>query len=292
MQLQELFEKRGIRFAIGGSHRHVRAGWLGVDCPWCGGSDKYLLGINAQSLACVCWKCGTHSLASVLVEVARCTPSEGYGLVRELRGKSHVPIERIQGTLTLPKGIEDLLPQHKRYLTGRGFDWQQIVRLWGVRGFGLRSSKYKWRLFLPVMFRGKTVSWTTRTIGNAADLKYLNSPPEQEAIPIKQTLYGLDYASGTIVLNEGPTDVWNVGPGAVACFGLNISAAQIQRIVKFPVRYVCFDNSTEAQIKAQRVCDLLSVFPGETYNIMMDAADPGSASKKEITQLRRAVFGA
>ena len=90
-----------------------------------------------------------------------------------------------------------------------------------------------------------------------------------------------------MVVVEGPFDAMRIGPGAVAVMGTGWSRAQLLAISKFPVRAVVFDSEPEAQERARRLCHDLSVFEGKTSRIQLDAADPGSASKAEITRLRK-----
>lgn len=293
MHLQEFLEKHGVSFATEGQNKHVRHNWLGVDCPWCMSTGKYHLGINLKSYACTCWKCGKRSLVSILVELCRCTPSTAYATATQLR-KDQLPDDEeqnVEGRLELPKGREPLANAHKRYLARRGFDWERIVRLWQVEGFTVNSHEFRWRIFIPVYYRGKVVTWTTRAIADNAQLRYVTAKPTQESRPIKQCLYGSDYAIQSVIAVEGPTDVWNVGPGGVGTFGLNVSATQVKLLARYPVRYICFDNSETAQATAKKLADVLSILRGETYNVVLDADDPGSASKKEIKKIRRIVFG-
>jgi len=50
-----------------------------------------------------------------------------------------------------------------------------------------------------------------------------------------------------------------------------------------------FGNSPAAQIVASKLAADLSVFPGETLQVCLDADDPGSASPEEIKLLRKTV---
>ena len=53
-------------------------------------------------------------------------------------------------------------------------------------------------------------------------------------------------------------------------------------------RVVCYDNSPDAQRRANELCEVLSVFPGETINVQLDTGDdPASADRAEIELLRR-----
>jgi hypothetical protein len=105
-------------------------------------------------------------------------------------------------------------------------------------------------------------------------------------MPHRNLLYGEDYCRHTILVHEGPLDVWAVGPGATATCGTEFSPAQIRRIARYPRRGICFDSEPAAQTRARRLAAQLSLFPGETDLIKLDANDPGSAGAKELAELR------
>jgi len=65
---------------------------------------------------------------------------------------------------------------------------------------------------------------------------------------------------------------------------------QVERIAKYPVRAVCYDNEPDAQQRARELADRLSVLPGDTYNITLDSKDPGEATRKEIERIRREIL--
>ena len=138
---------------------------------------------------------------------------------------------------------------------------------------------------------GNDGSWTTRAVSDDVKLRYVNARPEEELRPIKSLLYGQHHLRHAVVICEGPTDAWKIGPGAVATFGVNYTKAQLLRMSKYPVRFVCFDSEPIAQQRAQALCEALIPFPGTTKNITLDAMDPGSASEKELRQLRRLLRG-
>jgi hypothetical protein len=56
---------------------------------------------------------------------------------------------------------------------------------------------------------------------------------------------------------------------------------------RYPVRVVCFDNEQEAQKRATVLAKTLESLPGKTYNISLDAKDPGCAHESEIKELRK-----
>lgn len=285
MKFIDILQQHRIDYRLGGTHHHVTTHYLGMDCPYCSpNSNKFKLGYHLEKGFFSCWSCGFMPLVSTLCELTGLPPDK----VRALLGKLERPAtqqERPRGKLTLPKGLEPLQKAHRLYLRKRGLIPQTVESIWGVQGIGV-AAKLSWRIFLPIRDSGKTVSWTTRSIGEQ-EPRYINARPEQEAIPAKKLLYGEDYARHAIVIVEGPMDAMRIGPGAVATLGVGYSRAQILKMIKYPVRAVCFDADAAGQQRAKKLCAELEVFPGKVYNIILDSgSDPGEASQKELNLIR------
>lgn len=291
MNLTELLDQHGVEYHLGGQHPNVRNGWIGIDCPRCGrDSGQYYLGIHLEKRYATCWRCGYVPLVDVLSQL---TGESWSDLYRLLDFDSKLPSVPSTGKLRLgrvrlPSGLQALSGPHRRYLEGRGFDPNEINRLWGVRGFG-PVGQYAWAIWIPIRQDGALVSWTTRSIGTAD--RYLSAPKDNEKISAKDVLYGEDYARHAIIICEGPIDVWAIGPGAVATMGMNVSLLQLQAMSKYPVRAVCFDAEPAAQRKAIRLMGQLSCYPGVTHNIELQSGkDAADASRGEIREIRKRIL--
>lgn len=286
MNINEVLDTLGIPYAEGGTHHHVRMGWKGIDCPSCSpNSSKYKLGLRGWVASC--WSCGKVSITWALSEAS----GQPYSRVRELLGglDRGLPYEkRPRGKLVIPKGVGDLLPIHKRYLKDRGFDTDELVKLWGVQGIGL-TLHLAWRIFIPITFRGKVVSWTTRSIAPNAEVRYVTARPEEESINHKDILFGEDFCTHAVVVVEGCFDAMKIGPGSVAVMGVNYSKAQVLRLSRFPIRSVVFDAEPNAQRRARKLCDELSAYGGTTRLVQLESKDPGYCTKKELKTLRQLV---
>jgi DNA primase len=192
---------------------------------------------------------------------------------------------RHTGRYTPPRGCQPLLAAHRKYLCSRGFDPDEIIATWGVQGIGV-APKLGWRLFIPIQYKGELVSWTTRAIGTSG-LRYISASYTEEAISHKHLLYGIDMVAHAVAIVEGPTDAWGIGPGAVGTLGLSWTPEQVKLMTSFPVRVVCFDNTPNAQARARKLADILSLYPGETYRVCMSGKDPASSPKQEIREFRK-----
>lgn len=286
MNYKELLQDLNVSLAPDG-HHHTRDGWLNFDCPHCGssGSGKYHMGLNTRAGYVNCWICGPHNLVETLVELTGKTFYQIKGQLKDVGYAPRTPREPHTGKLVLPAGLGSLLRPHRKYLKHRGFNVEQLGRLWNLQGIGLNPNGLQWRIFIPITLEGRTVSWTTRAIVDAG-VRYLSAESSQEAYRHKDLLFGEDYCRHSIIVHEGPFDVFRIGPGATATCGVGYSRAQVQRISKYPLRVICFDNEPKAQARAHKLCDELEPFPGETINVVLDSKDAGSATNSEIKYLR------
>jgi ribosomal protein S27E len=289
MNVRDLFQERGISF-VSSDHSRGRSGWLNLNCPVCG-DTKYHLGFNEASHYFYCWRCGWHSIWEIFKELFL------HENIKNLLAELDLPLRpqsaefpQKRGVLRLPSGIAPLLPPHENYLTQRGFSPEWLMKVWGVQGIGKSPAnpQYQWRIFIPVYWGDKVVSWTTRAIGESA-IPYRAADKEQEALPLKTLLYGEQFLThyDTVIVTEGVFDAWNIGIGAVCTFGKAVTSSQVRKISQYQRRIICFDNEPEAQEGAKKLCEELSLFAGTTVRVNLDAADPGSASKKEIILLRK-----
>lgn len=285
MTLTELLTEYAIPHRLPGADHHVSTGWLGCECPYCGhGSGKFHLGLRVDRPVASCYKCGTHRYGDTLAELTGLPAAQVLRLLDFRSDFTRTPT-RPTGKLKLPSHLGPLKPVHRRYLAQRGFDPEEIVSRWGVQGIGLHP-RLGWHLFIPITLHGETVSWTTRSL-SAQGKRYVTASTSEEKLPAKSLLYGIDHIEHIAIIVEGPTDVWRIGPGAVATLGVQYTPSQVARLAQIPSRVICYDCEPQAQRQARKLADELSLFPGCTHVVELEAEDPGSASEREIRQLRR-----
>lgn len=288
----EILSKSGIVFVSEGQHHHAHQGWINFDCPFCSpGAGKYRMGYNLSRGNVNCWVCGSHPIIDTLSKLTGMAPSQCSAVLD--RGKpSRTPTAEVPGGKYLPPtGLGPLGKRHRRYLLNRGFEPEKLEFLWKIRGLSLSEPGYNWRIFIPVFVGDLPASWITRATVDGGKDKYRSSPKARELLPLRNLLYGEEFCQNVIIVNEGPLDAWAIGPSAVATCGIGYTQSQMMKIARYPTRVICFDNEPDAQKRARKLCDDLSVFPGETYNVTLDAKDASRASKKEIRKLRKLFLG-
>jgi len=223
---------------------------------------------------------------SVLIEYVG---KHHYGELKDLVGKialdTTVPIKfEGRAKVNRPAGVGKLLKQHVQYLKRRGFT-KKDVELWDLKGIAV-SIGFNWRIYIPILYKGKEVSFTTRSIKDTVEMRYISAKEKDEVYPHKKVLFGEHYARDSIIITEGPFDAMKIGPGAVATCGTTYSIEQVSDMVKYPTRVVCFDSDPEAVARGNELANTLSLYDGDTYVVTLDAKDAGSAGKAEITELR------
>jgi hypothetical protein len=135
--------------------------------------------------------------------------------------------------IELPDRLRPLTDLHlchpaRTHLEDRGFDPDELARLYGLTYCHeySRSSLARGRMVIPVMMHGRLVGWQARLVveppPDVKVPKYVTAPGMQKST----LLFNLDRAqeSATVVLVEGVSDVWRVGPQAVALLGHELSA--------------------------------------------------------------------
>lgn len=287
MNILELLDDLNIPHRRFGEAAKVTEGYCAVECPYCGHGPWYM-GINLTSGWTTCWSCGPHRLGDLIADLTGRKRTECIRLVAGLEHKHTPKRDEVRGRLVIPPRVGDLLPAHRAYLAGRGFDPDLIAELWRVQGIGI-SSRLQWRLFIPIHEAGEVVSWTTRAIGDRVSMedRYRGAKRDEEVYHRKRLVYGLDKAVHAVVVCEGPTDVWRIGPGAVCTCGTGWSYGQVRRLSRFPIRVIAFDPEPAALRRARALADELAPFAGETTIVRLAGGDPASCPPDEIRELRR-----
>jgi hypothetical protein len=244
--------------------KNVSAGWVNVQCPFCG-DDSNHLGFNLQDEYFKCWKCGWHPIKKTLSRLLGISEDEIFKLIIKYGGhskrvRSPEPNIRIGvKKYKHPGNVKDLEPRHRRYLTERLFDPDQLVRDWHILGTGpvslLDKINYSHRVLAPIYWDGREVSFQSRDITDKHRLKYLTCPKEREIIHHKNIVYGWqpDWYEKAIVV-EGITDVWRLGSIAVATFGIEFTSIQAHVIASnFEQVGILFDYEDQAQAQAEKL---------------------------------------
>lgn len=287
IDIEKLLDDFGISNTTSG--KHSRSGWVQIECPLCTGNPGWHGGFNIARGYYNCWRCGWHTIEEVLAALTTQNTAQVKRLIKtyatdwiEEEDEEERPIVH---KVEFPLGTGPLQKQHRKYLESRDFNAQQIEEEWDLLGTGPLGD-YKFRIIAPVHFQGRIVSYQGRDITNRASLPYKACPMSHEVLHHKHTIYGIDKVTGDrLLLVEGIIDVWNVGPGAGATFGIDYTEEQVALLSKFKgTIFIMFDAEEE---KAQEQAKDLSSQLYTSETVLLSYGDPGEMTPQEIVSLRK-----
>jgi hypothetical protein len=298
MNMIQLLNDNNVAFITEG-HKHCQEGWLQVECPFCVGNPGYHLGYNIQENWWNCWRCGWKSSVQILHTLLGISYFKARELLRTY-GSGHLSQyfndkkeKNTPSILEIPGN--DLEKKHLDYLKRRKFNPPSIQKEWDIRGTDL-VGKYKNRIIAPIYHNNKIVSFQGRDITDKSDMKYKACPKEKEIIHHKHTLYGIDKAKEKrrCVVVEGITDVWRLGAGAVATFGIKYTQRQVSLLSElFDIICILFDNERIAQEQAHKLGNFLITQEIQVFIASwkgMPCNDPGSMDEEDAHEFMKKIF--
>ncbi len=290
MNLIKLLQDYSIPFLTEG--KNVGRGWINLNCPFCDDPSEHL-GFNLEANYFHCWRCGWHPYVETVARLIGTTIKETitilqkYGFDKNYTQPSLITNEPNKKPFRLPSNVEPLLENHRKYLIQRRFDPDQLIPTWQLLGTGpvslLDGIDFKHRIIIPILWKGRQVSFTSRDVTNKHPIRYLSCPKDRELIPHKTILYGRsDQWSSTGVCVEGPTDVWRLGVKSFATFGIEFTNAQVREMKRaFRRIFVMYDNEPQAQLQADRLVAELRFRKVEAIKFLCNAKDPASLEQSE-----------
>lgn len=294
-----IYRQYGVHYVTEGD-RHSRLGWVNTACPFCFGKAGFHLGVHLTKIWFHCWRCGGHRAVECLMALCHIDQAQATQLWRSIApfGNSLKKDEGIQRKIAIhgykrPPGLSPLKSQHARYLEGRGFDPDEIADMWDVQATGpvsyLDTIDYRHRLFIPISWDDREVSFQTRDFTGKSDLKYKACPMDREAIHHKHILYGhprcFQRRMGICV--EGVTDVWRLRDYAFAVFGVQYKHEQVVEIARrFDQVAVVFDGGEKTAARlARRLSSSLVGLGLESTVVQIPNGDPGDLTPDDASSL-------
>lgn len=275
------------------------SGWVNVNCPFC--DDKGMhLGINTSRGYTSCFKCGGHPLSKVIAILTGASYSVVKDIVKKYSTFS-VKVRRqddrknIPSQIILPTGTQELTQKAKNYLINRNFDPDKLIQDWGIRSTG-HIGFYKHRILAPIYQNQQLVSYQCRDITDKHSKKYLACHQEEEIMRHQHCVYGLDQAQNKkCLVVEGITDVWRLGYGAIATFGIGFTKQQARLIaMNFNIVFIMYDSEPQAQEQAEKLGFLISsafTNPIEVINLpfLIDNIDPGGLPQDTADEIMKEI---
>jgi hypothetical protein len=293
MNIIQLYQDFGISYQTEG-HKHCRPGWVNTVCPQCTGNPGLHLGYNLDDNYFCCYRCGystTHEMLSKLLKI------NNYKQLKEIISRyDTIPLKKEPQVKIrvkahkLPSNSEPLQANHRKYLENRNFDPDLLIKTWGLLGTGVYSKldniDYKFRIIIPFIWDDRQVSFDSRDITGKDPGRYKACPKDRELIPHKEILYGKQTAwKKTIILVEGPTDVWRFGINSCAVSGIKYTPKQVRVIANtFNRVAVCFDPDPQARIQANKIIAELKFRGVDAFRVDIEN-DPGSMEQNDADYL-------
>lgn len=291
MDIKSLFRDYNIQYSEDGIH-NASPEFIQTQCVFCSDTSDHL-GWHVSGEFVNCWRCGGHTVEWALRKLLNLSREQVSTLIRQYKG---------QGAISARTGLNKKEPQakkielpghtldkqHVRYLERRGFDPVYIAEKYGLTGTGI-TGEWKYRIIIPIYFRGKLVSFQGRDITNRQRLRYKSLEIERSVMHYKHTLYNIDNCTGDkVVVMEGPTDVWRWGDGAVATYSTAVTEWQIRLLSRYRRVFFIFDSEPEAQALALKAARKLSCMGIGLDVIDLEMGrDPAKLDESEVIALKR-----
>ena len=296
MNLQEIYNSFGVRIASQ-SDRHYRNGWINTSCPYCKGNPGNHLGYNIEQNYFKCWRCGFHPTIKVLMDLLHMNYHDTKQLIYKHDGKVNQKVSLVKMRKKAFKTPPNLIPIHqsfihKKYLLQRGFNADILENKYGIQAIPhiskLDNINYKFRIFIPIFYKNKMVSWQTRDITDTSNFRYLSCPQKRELIEHKKILYQTP-ETDFIIITEGVFDTWKVelaGYPATCCFGIEYKTSQLKQLLQYKKIIIFFDSEPQAQEKASQLHHRLLFAGKNVINITPpNNKDPGSMPPEQIRKI-------
>lgn len=298
VNLPQLLNDYKVPFITSGAE--VTRGWIGMCCPWCGDSSNHLGYSSAKNLL-TCWRCGPKRMVPTLKLMLNLPAPEierilkNYGIVSSDQDYQQETFHNQK--LILPAEFGALEARHKQYLLRRGFNWKELVARWGLMGT-TKCIGYANRIIIPIYFNGRLVSFQSRAISDDVDLPKKACEMSKEVVHFKDCLYGYDRVKGnTVIVTEGPFDVFRFGYGAVCTFGIKFNERQVDLLSTFKNVFIVFDSADtedgkeekQAQEQAEKLANKLSIFQN-TWIITDLGSDPGKMKQQKANRIKRRIL--
>lgn len=274
-------------------HSRCSVGWVQTHCPFCtDGRRGWHLGFSLDRGAFNCWKCGSLLSKQVIQKLT----GKPFGVLiqrylKSAGGSRPAPVTRKRGSiLDLPAECGKLQYAHNVYLQDRGFNrYVHLAETWGLLAVGRGERDWQWRIIIPVHDEaGQMVTYIGRSIAKDPKVRYRMLEDEKALASPNDLLYGEHLTDGdSVIVVEGATDAWRLGPGAVAVLGASWSPTQAARLLSYRRVFIMFDPDETGRNQAQKLADWLAPHKVEVEILTGFDTDPGNFDEETVKCIRQ-----
>lgn len=288
--IKSYLEQKQVQYWEGG--KNVSRGWININCLFCNDPSNHL-GINLEEQYCSCWQCGQAGPLNLIVQRLEndCSLAQANTIMSKfpiiLEEYEEEEVNKPVGSILPSEAMPFLHNIHQEYLEGRGFIPSELIRDYKLHSC-YTLGKWKFRIIAPIFLGGEIVSFQALDVTGKAKLKYKLCPNDKAVIPARHLLYNIDSVQSRVIIVEGITDVWRIGPGSVATFGIEFSREQIDLLRNRNLKsaLVVFDGEEKAIQKAYKLAGNLFFIPDVEVIELEDGKDPDSLDEEEIKELK------
>jgi len=290
LHFTRLCQEQNIPFIESG-HHHCAEGWIQVNCPFCtDGTHGWHLGFSLVKGNMNCWRCGSHSVYDFIK--IKLPGKSVKQILRQYDDPMFIPEKKIQKPrrkkAIIPPQVEPMIGIHRNYLLKKNFNPALLQDEWNLHGTKGFSKEWSWRIIAEIKNRaGDVTGYAGRALNDSTKPRWKFSRAEEMSDDPKQMLYGIEKVQDRVLIVEGVSDVWRMGAGAVATFGINWKVEQASILRNFSHRFIMYDNEYQAQWNAKALANWLAPFPGETEIISGLKTDPGDLSQNEADKIKK-----
>lgn len=276
--------------------KNVSYGWLGTQCIYC--TDNYNhLGIHLILKYFSCWKCKeTGSLITLIGDLENVGYSTALHRIDEFQ--SPIPVEPEEDDRERIEDVgQDILPYgcypgkltigQDKYLRSRKFNPETLIKTWGIQA-GPNLGPWRYRIIIPVELKKRVVTWIGLDASGHQQIKYKAAAVTESFIPASELLYGMDRVGKNVLVVEGVTDVWRMGSGAVATFGMGVTLDKLEQLLYLGSSkyFIMFDGEPQALKNAKTMAHHLSNRGKKVEVLSLGQGDPADMSGQEVEDLR------
>jgi hypothetical protein len=288
MLIKELLKDYNIEFWDSG--KNVTPGWVNISCPFCNDTSNHG-GFNPIKDYYNCWHCGWHRIEKVIAIILGITEYKAKAIIQNYKTEFIKKEEsRLTPTSISLPGKEPQL-QHIKYLMKRGFEPLPLITKYQLLGTLYESRDYGYRIIIPILYKGKVVSFQSRSIAGNVDQRYKACAKEKEIIEHKKILYNLDNCNKKkVIVVEGVIDCWKLGNDCCCTFGVDYTKEQFLMLLQFEEVFICFDPDEPGQTAAIKLSNELGMLNKKVEIIKLET-DPGDLSLADGLYLKKELLG-
>ncbi len=289
MDIKKLLEDYNIDFWDSG--KNVTPGWINICCPFCEDKSNHG-GFNPFKEYYNCWHCGWRPLLEVLSTILGVSERKASNILNNYKTtllKSKKSIQK-PTSIILPGSKPKI--QHIRYLEKRGFEPRPLIEKYHLLGTLFESRDYGYRIIIPIYYKGKVVSYQSRSLTNNVGDKYKACKKEKEIVEHKRILYNIDNCINNkkVIVVEGVIDCWKLGNNCCCTFGVDYTKEQLLMLLQFEEIFICFDPDEPGQTAAIKLSNELYMLNKKVEIIKLET-DPGDLSLEDGLYLNKELLG-